>query len=45
MEKMKNKERFSLSHGTATAISRNRKRNWVALGFCAQADSFDEREG
>jgi hypothetical protein len=32
MEKMENKRRFPLSHGTAAAIFMKRKRNFVALG-------------
>jgi hypothetical protein len=31
MEKMENKERFPLSHGTATTISINRFTKFVAL--------------
>jgi hypothetical protein len=33
MEKMENKERFPLSHGTATAISMNLFTKFVALGI------------
>jgi hypothetical protein len=33
MEKMENKERFPLSHGTATAIFMNPFTKFVALGF------------
>jgi len=33
MEKMENKERFPLSHGTTAAISMNLFKNFVALGF------------
>jgi hypothetical protein len=33
MEKMENKERFPLSHGTTTAISMDLLKNVVALGI------------
>jgi hypothetical protein len=33
VEKMENKERFPLSHGTATAIFMNPFTKFVALGF------------
>jgi hypothetical protein len=33
MEKMENKERFPLSHGTATAILMNLFTKFVALGI------------
>ncbi len=33
MEKIENKERFPLSHGTPAAIYRNRKTIFVALGI------------